>query len=86
MSRTNVGQILVKFLTNLHLFFFFAILFTHGLHGELGPLELDEGANLSGHFRMLVDERPHVGGDRVSGPQDADEHDVAANFEHLGNA
>jgi hypothetical protein len=71
---------------HLHIFFFFAVLFTNGLHRKLGPLELDEGAHLSGHFRMLVDERPDVGRNRVSGPEDADENNVAANLEHLGDA
>ena len=32
----------------------------HGLHRELGPLELDERANPLQHFRMLVHEGSDV--------------------------
>jgi hypothetical protein len=68
----------------LHLFLLLFVELTDGFHGELGPLELDEGADLARHFRMFVDERTNVGRNRVARTKNPDLQKYAESF-HLSN-
>ena len=69
----------------LHFFFFLTILFTDGLHGKLGPLELHQSADLCCHLRVLVHKRTHISWDGIARSQNPHQDNVSACLEDLSN-
>ena len=68
-------------LHDLHALFGFLVQILDGLMRKLSFFVFNKGADLIGHFGMLISKRLDIGRDRVSGTQDTDKYNFSANAE-----